>query len=100
MAISNDLLVSKFGVSFTDVYYRILRTALSRDDGSDIRFWVTIDLSGYAVKPEAGAIPQEVDYRRYHVPLVQIEAQVGDNLLAKSYVWVMAQPGMAKSLAV
>ena len=58
-----------------------------------------IDLSGYASSsPDDDT--REVDFKRYHANLTDIEATSGDTFLNKCYTWVMAQADMDGSTAV
>jgi hypothetical protein len=58
-----------------------------------------IDIAGYGTAtPEDDT--REVDFRRYHTPLDDIEAQQGAAFLDKCYAWVMSQPDMTGSVAV
>lgn len=99
MAIQIDLTQSNFGVSFTGAYFRIATAAISRQRHSDPRHAVMIDVVGYATQPQ-NEDTKEVDFRRYHAPLSDIEAQVGDDFLSKCYAWTMQQPDMAGSIGV
>jgi hypothetical protein len=98
MAIQLDLAESQFGVPFRG-YFRIVTANISRTRFTDLKFRVMIDVAGYATTtPEPDT--KEVDFRRYHVPLDEIESQEGDTFLAKCYKWVMAQDGMIAALEV
>jgi len=99
MAIQVDLAQSQYGVPFAGAYFRIVTAAISRTRNADVRFSVMIDVAGYATAPQDDDT-REVDFRRYHTPLGDIEAQIGDNFLTKCYAWVMAQPDMTGSTAV
>lgn len=99
MAISIDLNTSNFGVPFTGAYFRIVTAAISRQRNPDQRHSVMIDVVGYATQP-TNEDTKDVDFRRYHTPVADIEAQVGANFLSKCYAWVMAQPDMAGSVGV
>ena len=99
MAIQVDLAQSQYGVPFAGAYFRIVTAAISRTRTADSRFSVMIDVAGYAAAPQ-NEDTRDVDFRRYHTPLADIEAQTGDNFLAKCYAWAMAQPDMAGSTAV
>jgi hypothetical protein len=99
MAIQLDLSTSQYGVPFTGAYFRIVTVAVSRTRSADNRHSVMIDVAGYATRPSDDDT-RDVDFRRYHCPLAEVEAKAGDNFLAKCYAWVMAQEGMAGSLFV
>ena len=99
MAIQIDLTQSQYGVPFQGAYFRVVTAAVTRTRDADNRHSVMIDVAGYATQPENDDT-REVDFRRYHTPLTEVEAQVGDTFLAKCYAWVMAQPDMAGSVAV
>ena len=96
MASQIDLEISRLGVPFKGAYFRMLTAAVARHgDG----FFVLLDVVGYAVKPiEPDAT--YIDYRRYRVPIIEVEAQKGDTFLAKCYEWVMQQPDMQGSVGV
>ena len=73
MAIQVDLATSQFGVPFAGAYFRIATAAISRQRGTNPKFNVMIDISGYGTaNPEPDT--REVDFRRYHAPLEDIEA--------------------------
>lgn len=99
MAIELNLATSNFGVPFQGAYFRIVTAAISRQRNPDQRHTVMIDVVGYATQP-ANEDTKDVDFRRYHTPVADIEAQTGANFLAKCYAWVMAQPDMAGSVGV
>lgn len=99
MAIQIDLTQSQYGVPFQGAYFRVVTAAVTRTRDADNRHSVMIDVAGYATQPENDDT-REVDFRRYHTPLSEVEAQAGDTFLAKCYAWVMAQPDMAGSVAV
>lgn len=99
MAIQVDLAQSQYGVPFAGAYFRIVTAAISRTRDVNLRFSTMIDVAGYATAPQTDDT-REVDFRRYHAPLTEIEAQVGDNFLTKCYAWVMTQEDMANSTAV
>ena len=50
MAITNNITTenSQYGIAFNGAYYRIVTAAVSRQRGTDPKFTVMIDLSGYA----------------------------------------------------
>lgn len=99
MAIQIDLTNSQYGVPFAGAYFRIVTAAVTRTRDINSRHSVMIDVAGYATQPENDDT-REVDFRRYHTPLTEVEAQTGDTFLAKCYAWVMAQPDMQNSIAV
>jgi len=101
MAIQNNIAEgnSQYGIEFNNAYYRIVTSAISRQRGSDPKFSVMIDLSAYATaSPDDDT--REVDFKRYHASLDDINAASGDAFLDKCYSWVMAQADMAGSTAV
>ena len=101
MAIRNNIAesASQYGIAFQDAYYRIVTAAISRQRGSDSKFQVMIDLSGYASSSPTDNT-REVDFKRYNANLDDINASSGDAFLDKCYSWVMAQDDMAGSTAV
>lgn len=99
MAIQLNLSTSQYGVPFTGAYFRIVTTAISRTRDATNRHSVMIDVAGYATEPSDDDT-RNVDFRRYHCPLADVEAQAGDAFLAKCYVWVMAQEDMAGSIGI
>ena len=99
MAIKIDLTNSQFGTPFSGAYFRIVTAAISRMREGGPKFTVMIDVAGYATAtPDDDT--REVDFRRYHADLTEVEAQAGGNFLDKCYAWVMAQEDMAGSIAV
>ena len=98
MAIQIDLQNSQYGVPFTGAYFRIVTASFTRETIPPY-FSIMLDVAGYATKPE-NDFTKDIDFRRYHVPYAEIEAQVGDNFLSKCYAWVMKQPNMAGSIGV
>jgi hypothetical protein len=99
MAIQIDMTTSQYGTPFAGAYFRIATAAISRQRASDgPKFSVMIDVAGYATDtPDDDT--REVDFRRYHADLADVEVG-GGNFLDKCYVWVMAQDDMAGSEAV
>lgn len=99
MAISIDLTNSQYGIPFAGAYFRIVTASISRQRAGGPKFSVAIDVAGYGTA-SPGDDTREVDFRRYHTPLDDIEVQQGAAFLDKCYVWVMSQPDMAGSKAV
>jgi hypothetical protein len=99
MAIQLDLSTSQYGVPFTGAYFRIVTAAVSRTRSADNRHSVMLDVAGYATQPTDDDT-RDVEFRRYHCPLAEVEAQTGDGFLAKCYAWVMAQDDMNGSTGV
>jgi hypothetical protein len=99
MAIQIDLSTSQYGTPFAGAYFRIVTAAVSRMRDGGPKFTVMIDISGYATATP-GDDTREVDFRRYHADLAEVEAQAGANFLDKCYAWVMAQADMNGSVAV
>lgn len=99
MAIQIDLTKSQYGIPFNGAYFRIVTAAVSRQRQGGPKFSTMIDVAGYGTATP-GDDTREVDFRRYHTPLEEIEAQTGAAFLDKCYAWVMAQPDMAGSVAV
>ena len=100
MAIQNTIAegTSQYGIAFNNAYYRIVTAAISRERGSDPKFSVMIDLSAYATASPSSDT-REVDFKRYHAPLTEVEAASGDTFMAQCYTWVMAQSDMSGSKA-
>ena len=99
MAIQIDLTNSQYGVPFAGAYFRIVTAAISRQREGGAKFTVMIDIAGYGTSTP-GDDTREVDFRRYHTDLTEVEAQEGSNFLDKCYAWVMIQPDMAGSVGV
>ena len=99
MAIQLDLTNSQYGTPFAGAYFRIVTASISRQREGGPKFTVMIDVSGYATAtPDDDT--RDVDFRRYHADLAEVEAQAGGNFLDKCYAWVMTQEDMAGSVAV
>jgi hypothetical protein len=99
MAIQLDLTNSQYGTPFAGAYFRIVTAAVSRMREGGPKFTVMIDVAGYATAtPDDDT--REVDFRRYHADLTEVEAQAGAEFLDKCYAWVMTQEDMAGSIAV
>lgn len=99
MAIKLDLTNSQYGTPFSGAYFRIVTAGISRMREGGPKFSVMIDVAGYATAtPDDDT--RDVDFRRYHADLAEVEAQAGAGFLDKCYVWVMAQEDMAGSIAV
>jgi hypothetical protein len=99
MAIQLDLTNSQYGVPFAGAYFRIITASANRTRIADSRHGVTIDIAGYATRPSDDET-RDVEFRRYHCPLAEVEAKTGDTFLAKCYAWVMAQDDMNGAQAV
>ena len=99
MAIQLDLTTSQYGTPFAGAYFRIATAAVSRMRGTDPKFSVMVDVAGYATAtPDDDT--RDVDFRRYHADLTEVEAQAGAEFLDKCYGWVMTQEDMNGSIAV
>ena len=99
MAIQIDLSTSQYGVPFAGAYFRIVTAAVSRNRNEQNRHSVMIDVAGYATQPENDDT-RDVDFRRYHCPLSEVEAMTGNTFLSKCYAWTMQQADMTGSIAV
>jgi hypothetical protein len=99
MAIQLDLTTSQYGTPFAGAYFRIVTASISRMREGGPKFAVMIDVAGYATATPSDDT-RDVDFRRYHADLADVEAQAGGNFLDKCYAWVMAQEDMAGSIAV
>jgi len=100
MAIKIDLANSQYGIPFSGVYFRIATASINRQRSEiESKFIITVDVVGYGTTTP-GDDTREVDFRRYHIPLFEVEAKMGVNFLEKCYAWVMSQPDMAGSIAV
>lgn len=99
MAIQLNLENSQYGVPFAGAYFRVVTASVSRTRSADNRHSVMIDVVGYATKP-TNEDTKDVDFRRYHCPLAEVEAKAGEGFLAKCYAWVMAQDDMNGAEAV
>ena len=103
MAIQNNISegASQYGIAFNNAYYRIVTSSISRQqaNGGDPKFSVMIDLSAYATSSPNNDT-REVDFKRFHANLDDINSSSGDAFLDKCYAWVMAQDEMSGSTAV
>lgn len=99
MALNLDLATSQYGVPFTGAYFRITAIAVGRHRNPEIKFSVMIDIAGYASSTPTDDT-REIDMRRYHAPLEDVEAQLGTGFLSKCYNWVANQPDMAGSTPI
>lgn len=99
MAIQIDLENSQYGIPFSGAYFRIATAAIGRRRQGGPKFGVMIDVVGYGTSAPVDDT-REVEFRRYHAPLEEIEAQQGAVFLDRCYAWVMTQPDMAGSIAV
>lgn len=98
MAIQIDLANSQYGVPFAGAYFRIATAAITRQRAGGPKFSVMIDVAGYGTATP-GDDTREVDFRRYHTALENVEAQQGATFLDRCYNWVMAQNDMNGSVA-
>lgn len=79
---------SEYGIAFSGAYYRIVTVSIQRQRGGNHQ--VMIDLSAYATSsPEENT--KEVDFKRLHGALSDIEAKSGDDFLSKCYTWLKDQ---------
>lgn len=99
MAIQIDIQTSQFGVPFAGVYFRIVTAAVARQRQGAHRFNVMLDVAGYGISSPTDET-QPVDFRRYHAPLDDIEAQAGGTFLERCYAWLMMQDSMSGAIAV
>lgn len=93
MAIQIDLANSQYGVPFAGAYFRIVTVAITRQRSGEPKFFVMIDIAGYGTATP-GDDTRDVEFRRYHAPLDEINEQFGTDFLAKCYNWVASQPDM------
>ena len=99
MAIQIDLSTSQYGIPFAGAYFRIVTAAITRQREGGPKFNVMIDIAGYGTATP-GDDTRDVEFRRYHTPLENIETQQGATFLDRCYAWVMTQADMAGSQAV
>ena len=99
MAIQLDLSTSQYGTPFAAAYFRIVTAAISRERDGGPKFTVMIDVAGYATATPNDDT-RDVDFRRYHADLADVEAAAGATFLDQCYAWVMAQDDMNGSEAV
>jgi len=99
MAIQIDLTTSQYGTPFAGAYFRIATAAISRMREGGPKFTVMIDIAGYATGTP-GDDTREVDFRRYHADMAEVETMSGAAFMDKCYAWVMAQEDMSGSIAV
>lgn len=99
MAIQLDLTTSQYGVPFAGAYFRIVTAAVSRQRAGGPKFSVMLDIAGYGTATPTDDT-REVDFRRYHAPLSDIEAMAGAEFLDRCYSWVMSQQDMAGAVGV
>jgi hypothetical protein len=99
MAISLDIQNSQYGVPFNGAYFRIATAMIGRSISTGPKFSVSIDVAGY-ITDTPDNHTKEIDFRRYHVPLEDIESQDGDTFLERCYLWVMSQEDMSGSTAI
>lgn len=98
MAIQIDLTNSQYGIPFAGAYFRIVTAAITRQREGGPKFGVMIDVAGYGTAMP-GDDTREVDFRRYHTSLDDIEAQAGTEFLSKCYAWLASQPDMAGAVS-
>lgn len=99
MAIQLNVALSPYGIALPEAYFRIVSVMTLRSGVDMTGHRVMLDVLGYAVRPLDGSV-REMDSRRYHAPLADIEAQAGASFLERCYVWLAAQPDMAGGIAV
>lgn len=100
MAIEANIQSSQFGIPFANVYFRVVTTSIARQrQGANHKFNVMLDVAGYGINPTSDDT-QPVDFRRYHAPLEDIEAQEGATFLERCYAWLMMQDSMSGAVAV
>lgn len=97
MALQLDLETSNYGVPFEGAYFRVVTASVTRQRSA--LFSVMIDVVGYATQP-TNDDTKDIDFRRYHALLADVEAQDGDVFLEKVYNWVAAQDDMVGSTGV
>jgi hypothetical protein len=99
MAIQIDIQNSQFGVPFAGAYFRVVTAAITRQRQGGHKFLVMVDAAGYGTSSPTDDT-QPVDFRRYHAPLEDIEAQAGATFLERVYAWLMMQDSMSGAIAV
>lgn len=99
MAIQIDIQNTQFGVPFAGAYFRVVTAAVIRQREGQHKFMVMIDAAGYGTSSPTDET-QPVDFRRYHAPLEDIEAQAGATFLERVYAWLMLQDSMSGAVAV
>lgn len=97
MALQIDLATSNYGVPFEGAYFRVVTASVSRQRAAT--FSVMIDVVGYATQP-TNDDTKDIDFRRYHALLSDVDAQEGTVFLEKVYNWVASQSDMEGAIGV
>lgn len=99
MAIELNIENSQYGIPFAAAYFRIVTAAVTRQREDSPRHSVMIDVAGYATKP-GNEDTKEIDFRRYHVAVNDVESMSGETFMERCYTWVMSQADMTGSIGV
>jgi len=99
MALNLNLASSPMGIAVQNAYFRMASVTIMRTRNPENKFFVMVDVAIYATNPADDEV-KNIDMRRYHVPLTDIEAQFGTEFLSKCYNWVANQPDMEGSTPI
>lgn len=89
MAIQLDITNTPIGVPFSGAYARVVTVSTTRQRSNDsgVKHLTMVDVAIYATNtPEDDT--RALDFRRYHTPTPAIEAQAGDDFIAKCYSYL------------
>jgi hypothetical protein len=97
MAMVKDIDSARFGFTLRGAYLRISRATFHRVRGDTPKFRVTVDVATYAATPANDDVaPVEVD--RLHADLEDVQAMKGDDIIEKTYRWLMSRPEYAEAI--
>lgn len=99
MALQQNLASLDYGITFNNVYYRILTFRVQRDDILSIKFNAFIDVAGFATTtPEIETKP--IHFKKYQVDVQEIDSLSGSTIIEKSYKWLLTQPEFSGATSV
>lgn len=97
MAMVKDIDSARFGFTVKGAYLRIASATFQRVRGDAPKFRVMVDVANYAAKP-LGENVEPIEMDRFHADLEDVQAMEGDDIIEKTYRWLMSRPEYAGAI--
>ena len=99
MAMVTTLVLTQYGMEVPNAYFRVNNVIVGRNQADRVKFLVDIMVVAFPTQ-EAAKTAEPVGNMRFFVPLEEIEAQEGADIIAKCYNWLSAKPEFENSTPV
>lgn len=97
MAMIKDIDSARFGFTVRGAYLRISRATFHRVRGDAPKFRVMVDVATYAAIPANDDVAP-IEFDRLHADLEDVQSMEGDDIIEKTYRWLMSRPEYAGAI--